>query len=85
MSARETSEEDDMWPGMENHMGWMWLWPSLGFLVLALFVWMIARGGSGSAPGAPLEESPERIVKRRYARGEIDANEYERRLSDLRK
>jgi uncharacterized membrane protein len=31
------------------------------------------------------DDSPETILKRRYARGEIDRNEYERHLSDLRK
>lgn len=31
------------------------------------------------------DESPETILKRRYASGQIDRDEYERRLSDLRK
>lgn len=31
------------------------------------------------------EETPEVILKRRYASGSIDREEYERRLSDLRK
>jgi uncharacterized membrane protein len=31
------------------------------------------------------ERTPETILKRRYARGEVDREEYERRLTDLRK
>jgi len=37
-------------------------------------------GGQG-----PHGESPETILKQRYARGDLDRDEYERRLSDLRK
>ena len=31
------------------------------------------------------EDSPEAILKRRYASGEVDREEYERKLTDLRK
>jgi len=31
------------------------------------------------------EESAEQILKRRYARGEIDREDYERRLDDIRR
>jgi hypothetical protein len=31
------------------------------------------------------EESAEQILKRRYARGEIDREDYERRLNDIRR
>jgi len=69
-------------------MGGMGLW---WLIILALIVgaiWTVGhaagrRGGSGSA--GPRGESPETILKQRYARGEIDREEYERRLSDLRK
>jgi putative membrane protein len=72
-----------MWP-MNGLMGGMWLWWLFGVAVLALLVWAVAR--AAASPTRPREEdSPETILKRRYARGELDANEYERRLSDLRK
>ena len=73
-----------MWPGYGNHMAWMWIWPLLGTILLVWFVWAITRA-SRLPSSPPPEESPEIILKRRYAGGEIDANEYERRLSDLRK
>ena len=73
-----------MWPGYGEHMGWMWLGWLIGLGVLLLLIWVIAR--AAASPDTPRnEESPETILKRRYARGEVDEQEYERRLSHLRK
>jgi putative membrane protein len=76
------------WWGPDGmHGGWMGFWMTLwgigGLVLLLLFVWLVARIAAGS-PAAPLE-TPEQILKRRYARGEIDSEEYERRLTDVRK
>ena len=70
--------------GGEVMMGWMWLWWIVGLGVLVLLVWAIARAAASPAPPRG-EDSPDTILKRRYARGELDREEYERRLSDLRK
>jgi putative membrane protein len=51
--------------------------------VLILLVWVVARGAGSQS--WRIDETPEQILKRRYARGEIEREEYERRLSDLRK
>ena len=48
--------------------------------VVLLVVWL-ARTGAGPSGG----ETPERTLKRRYASGEIDREEYLRRLEDLRR
>jgi putative membrane protein len=65
-------------------MGWMGLWWILGLALLILVVWAATR--AGSAPGSTrAEEAPEAILKRRYARGDIDREEFDRRLTDLRK
>ena len=73
-----------MWTGYGTHMGWMWLWWIVGVGLLVLLVWAVARAaGSPSPPRG--EDSPETILKRRYARGEVDREEYDRRLTDLRK
>jgi len=59
----------------------MGLWALLfvaGFVVLVAWLARSGAGGTGA-------ESPERIVKRRYARGEIGREEYLRRLEDLRR
>jgi len=67
------------------HMGGMGLWWLIGIALIGAFAWWFARA-SGSPGGAPRDDaSPETILKQRYARGEIDREEYERRLSDLRK
>lgn len=69
------------WSGWGN-MGFMWLfWVGLIILV----VWLVVRVASGSANRGDPQDSPEQILKRRYARGEIDKDEYQRRLSDLRR
>ena len=61
----------------------MVVWWIAGLAVLMLLVWIVARAAGG--PPARAEETPEHILKRRYARGEIDREDYERRLGDLRK
>lgn len=67
-------------------MGGMWiLWIVVIVLVVGA-VWMFSRGvARGTARRDPHGETPEEILKRRYASGEIDRTEYERRLVDLRR
>jgi putative membrane protein len=62
---------------------WMLLWWVVGILILVLVVRLVV-GATGGAQ-ARSEESPEQILKRRYAKGEIDREEYQRRLEDLRR
>ncbi len=73
-----------MWPGYGDHIGMMAIWWLFGLAVLGVLIWAVIRvaGSPGIGRG---EESPEAILKRRYARGEVDREEYERRLTDLRK
>lgn len=75
------------WPGNASGMGWMGFWMAFSWLfglaMLTLFVWFVARAAAG--PSARIEETPEQILKRRYARGELNREEYEARLTDLRK
>lgn len=72
-----------MWPYMGSMGWWMVLWWGFGVAVLALFVWLIARTAGG--PSGRGDETPEQILKRRYARGEIDREDYQRRLEDVRR
>ena len=71
-----------MWPYMGSMGWWMALWWVFGLAVLVLFVWLTAKAAAGPIRG---DDSPEQILKRRYARGEIDREEYQRRLEDLRR
>lgn len=72
--------------------GWTWLAMSLSMLVFwGLMIWgviTVARsvnqsGRSGSDDNRP--QSPEEILRERFAKGEIDEIEYEHRLEVLRR
>lgn len=75
-----------MWP-YGSGMGWMGFWMTFvwigGLAILMLLVWFVAR--AAASPSARIKETPEQLLKRRYARGEISREEYEGRLADLRK
>ncbi len=75
-----------MGPGMMGGYGTMFFMPILWIVVIGLIVWAVVAaarrpgesdGSSGSADSA-LE-----ILKRRYARGEINKEEYEAKKKDL--
>ena len=71
----------DEWNGV-GHMGGIWIWWIFGIVIIAALAWAILRspmrnGGS--------DVSAEELLKRRYARGEINKEDYEKRLQDLRK
>ena len=72
-----------MWPYMGSMGWWMAFWWVLGLAFLVVVLWVVAKAAGGGTGRA--EESPEQILKRRYARGELDHEEYERRLTDLRR
>lgn len=73
-----------MWPGYGEHMGWMGVWWVVGLAVLLLLVWVVARA-AGLPGSGRTEESPETVLKRRYAQGDIDREEFDCRLTGLRK
>ena len=69
---------------------WGWaVWLSMGFMMLLFWgvvigaVVVLARGAfpRTTAPEAP---GPEQVLAERFARGEIDADEYQTRLKVLR-
>jgi putative membrane protein len=51
--------------------------------VIAAVIIGVALLGRGSRAGKPVLEEPREILKRRYAAGEIDEDEYLRRMSGL--
>lgn len=83
-------QQDPRWwcPWCGDHMGWGggWFMGLFAVAVLALLValvWTMTR--NTPPPGGPRESlSAEEILRQRYARGEIDEEEYERKLQDLR-
>jgi uncharacterized membrane protein len=65
-------------------MAWMGVWWIVGLAFLIAFVWMVTRMVSGPTPPS-VDNSPEAIIKRRYAKGELNREQYEQQLSDVRK
>lgn len=64
------------------HMGGMWFfWIVVIVVLIFLIRWLAVSPQRTEAP----RESAIDILKQRYARGEIDKEEYERKLSDLRR
>ena len=79
-----------MMDGMMNGGGWLWMLLTLLFWggLIAFAVWALMRifpnrGGNDGASGHR-EDSAEETLQKRFARGEIDAEEYERSLEVLK-
>jgi len=64
-------------------MGFMMIWWVVGIVLVVVAVAAIARRWPPQ-PSTP-HDTPEQILKRRYASGEIDRETYERTLDDLRR
>lgn len=71
---------DGGWLAMGGGMVLFWL-----ALAAVLALVLVAAVRAGRGPTERREESPEEILKRRYARGEIDREEFQHRLEDLRR
>lgn len=73
-----------MMDGLGGHgwgMGWWWI---IGLIIVIAVVWMVVKSmnrntGSTQSSGKTALD----ILKERYASGEIDKEEYEKRKKDL--
>ncbi len=77
-----------MGPGMMGGFGAMGWMPIIWIVVPALIIWAVVaavRGtsSSGSSDSASRSDSALEILKRRYARGEINKEEFEAKKKDL--
>jgi putative membrane protein len=81
------------WYDWDHMGGWGWAATTIGFLLLlgliALIAWSVVRavrrpGGGPLDPRAPGQDTAEQLLADRFARGEIDEDEYRRRLVTLR-
>lgn len=72
--------------GMGMGMGMMMGMGLIGLIVLGLaifgIVWLVRQNETSKR--LPTVESPEELLRRRYAAGEMDADEYEHRRAGLR-
>jgi putative membrane protein len=69
---------------MGGTMGWMWVWPLLvvvGLLIVGYVVLRLLPGGRPSSLTRPdpVGSAARQILDERYARGDIDEEEYLRR------
>ena len=76
------------WGGMMGGFGWMWFMPIFMIVFWGLVIWGIVALVRGvSSPGnsgySNQADSALEILKRRYARGEINKQEYEEKKKDL--
>jgi len=63
-------------------MGWWWI---IGLIIVIAVIWMIVKSmnrGTGSTTQSPGKSALD-ILKERYAKGEIDKEEFEKRKKDL--
>jgi putative membrane protein len=63
-------------------MGWMGIWWIVGAALIAVVIWALLRSSRGSMSGS--SQSPEQLLKRRYAKGEIEHETYQRMLTELK-
>ncbi|WP_328690313.1 SHOCT domain-containing protein [Streptomyces phaeochromogenes] len=85
------------WYNNHDISGWGWFGMSLGMVVfwgllITAFVLLFRAlnrppehtGASAPPPAPPASSTPEQLLAERFARGEIDEEEYQRRLEVLR-
>jgi putative membrane protein len=66
------------------HGSGMWLGWIIGLIVVIAIIWIIIRAlGRSDNSNIPAGKSALDILKERYARGEIDKEEFEKRKKDL--
>ncbi len=73
---------------MMSDGGGMWFGGGFGWIfwivIIAVLVWVIKMASDkGSASRSSNDDSPLEILKKRYARGEIDEQEFERKRKEL--
>ena len=68
--------------GMGFGMFWWWI---IGLILVAAIIWVVIRstGQSNNLNNTANQKSALDILKERYAKGEIDKEEFEQRKKDL--
>lgn len=71
--------------GMGYGMGWWWI---IGIILIIIIVWLVVKAINQNKHPTSINaenKSPLDILKERYARGEIDKEEFEERKRMLEK
>ncbi|MCL4358158.1 SHOCT domain-containing protein [Patescibacteria group bacterium] len=66
------------------HWGWGILMGSVFLIVFIMLLYSVFRLWGHHGPGLASSDDPLEIVKRRYAKGEINKEEYEQLKKDLK-
>jgi putative membrane protein len=67
--------------GMGWGMGWWWI---IGIICIAAIVWLVVKAMNNNSGSTNLQgKSAIDILKERYAKGEINKDEFEERRKDL--
>ena len=62
-------------------MGWGWI---IGLIIIGVIIWIIVKAVNKTSPEVTKsDKSALEILEERYARGEIDREEFERQKKDL--
>ncbi len=62
-------------------MGWGWI---IGLIIIVAIIWFISKSANQSnTSGRSVSKSALDILNERYARGEIDKNEFEKMKKDI--
>jgi putative membrane protein len=61
-------------------MGWWWI---IGIVIVVAVVWVVVKGLNQNSTNQGIGKSALDILKERYAKGEIDKQEFEERKKDL--
>jgi putative membrane protein len=72
-----------MFHGFQGHgwgMSWGWI---IGLIILIAAIWLIIKSIQQNKASADTHRSALDILKERYAKGEIDKNEFEEKKKDL--
>jgi putative membrane protein len=73
------------WDG--SWSGWAWFAMTLSMVLfwaaVGVVIWLLVRRPTSPSSG-PAERSPEEVLRHRYAVGDIDETEFNRRLGTLR-
>lgn len=74
---------DMHWRGWEGHMFGWWGVIIMGVLIVAAIVIIMRSNSKGEIQPVSSDETPLDTLKRRYASGEIDRDEFEQKKRDL--
>lgn len=76
----EMMEGMNMAPACGLYFG-MWIWFLLITVIAVLLIWTVQKSGKSETPAS--RESALDILKKRYAKGEIDKEEFEEKKKSI--